>query len=162
MLEIPLTQGYIALIDDEDYLLIENFSWNVWKRDQFIYARAWERKPATIRKKVFMHTVIMDTPEGMLVDHLDGNGLNNQRYNLRVTNKTGNNNNRNITSSRGSSKHLGVFTINGRFRAQINRFWLGDYDDEEKAASVYREAKEVRDKMGFSKEVMRSIRESHK
>src|ERR1043165_2122866 len=76
--EIPLTQGYVALVDDCDYEWLSQWKWcaHVAKGGRTAYAfRA---------KGIAMHRVIMNAPEGMDVDHRDHNGLNNTRANLRI------------------------------------------------------------------------------
>jgi hypothetical protein len=80
--EIPLRSrkypGKVALVDDSDWAVLSAFSWAPDKRGPLFYARA------TIDgRKVYMHRLLRpDLPE---IDHEDGNGLNNQRYNLRET-----------------------------------------------------------------------------
>src|SRR3990167_2833786 len=84
MIELPLYDGTPTLIDDEDLPLVDRWAWH----HQILggglsYARRSNsrgRRPRTI----YMHRVIMNAPSGLVVDHIDGNGLNNQRSNLRV------------------------------------------------------------------------------
>ena len=76
MKEITLTQGYIALVDDEDYDVLSQFNWSVKIKKYTCYAQGWNRKS--------MHRMIMRCPDNMEVDHRDGDGLNNQKHNLKV------------------------------------------------------------------------------
>ena len=83
--EIPLTQGQVAIVDEEDYT----------KLAQYKYAAAWSHRSKTfyaVRKVridgkkhiVYMHREIMQTPKGLDTDHKDNNGLHNWRDNRCV------------------------------------------------------------------------------
>lgn len=83
MKEIPLTKGRVALVDDEDFIEISKHKWYANHDTHTIYAQRTptiEGKQITIR----MHRYILNAPYGQKVDHKDGNGLNNQRNNLRL------------------------------------------------------------------------------
>lgn len=75
---IPLTRGYCAMVDPEDYEWLSRHRWHVKVRGRRRYALRVERG-----KTIFMHREIMKTPKGMVVDHIDGNGLDNHRANMR-------------------------------------------------------------------------------
>ena len=77
MKEIPLTQGKVALVDDADYKQLILYRWRVAKQRHTWYAYC--RKISQ-----YMHRVIMQPPEGFFVDHINHNGLDNQRKNLRL------------------------------------------------------------------------------
>ena len=84
VIAIPLTQGKVALIDKEDLPLAESYSWCAWPHRNTTYAQS---------RMGALHALIMQTPKGMVTDHINGNGLDNRRRNLRiVTNKENLNN----------------------------------------------------------------------
>jgi hypothetical protein len=97
MKEIPLTQGKSTLVDDGDYESLIKYKWFAQKSGTRYYAgrNVWggTRKRPKI-SYVFMHRCLLDTPKGMEVDHIDGNGLNNQKSNLRNVTKRENLQNR--------------------------------------------------------------------
>lgn len=84
MKEIKLTRGKVALVDDEDFDFLNQFNWFARKSGNTYYAcrGIWNGENMT---PIRMHRVIMkNAPENMLIDHIDGNGLNNQKENLRI------------------------------------------------------------------------------
>lgn len=88
MRKIKLTRGMYAMVSDEDYERVSQFKWyaNPGRRQgsvQSCYARC--------RAAGYMHRFIMGYPSHKVVDHIDGNGLNNQRENLRVVTVAENN-----------------------------------------------------------------------
>lgn len=91
---IPLTQGYVATIDAADLHLVDGYTWTAIVRPYTVYA--YRKDPGT-GKNVHLHRVIMGDPEGLTVDHRDGNGLNNTRSNLRSATKAQNNRNQRVT-----------------------------------------------------------------
>src|SRR5690349_13550488 len=109
---IPLTQGKVTLVDDADYEELSKFKWCAVKHNRNFYASRSQYlgyvngKMKT--KSIFMHRLLLKPDKGFVVDHLDGDGLNNQRYNIRsVTHRT------NILAFRrkpvgASSKYRGV------------------------------------------------------
>jgi HNH endonuclease len=89
---ITLSQGKQALVDDEDYeWLLGGGNWSAAKRnDGTDLYYAVRNNPDNRRRQEYMHCVIMDVcsengiAQGMFVDHIDGNGLNNQKANLEI------------------------------------------------------------------------------
>jgi HNH endonuclease len=83
MKEIPLTRGKVALVDDEDYESLIQWKWLVRYHRKTCYARRIDRhtgKPITIH----MHREILGVKPNQQVDHINGNGLDNRRSNLRI------------------------------------------------------------------------------
>lgn len=115
---VPLTQGYEAVIDAADAHLVASWNWYAIKDGNTVYA---QRSVATgERRTVRMHRVLMGDPTGLLVDHRDGNGLNNIRENLRLATYQQNNHNARL-SKRNTSGLKGVSwsKANGKWFAQI-------------------------------------------
>ena len=142
---VPLTQGFCAVIDACDFEKVAGYNWHVFHNKTNVYARRTERLPSGKRRTVQMHRVISECPDGKVVDHRDGNGLNNIRVNLRICDPVNNAQNcktyrNNSTGVRGV-QHYGA----GRFRAQIRHekklLHLGVFDTLEEASASYEKAK---------------------
>jgi hypothetical protein len=83
MKRIPLSQGKFALVDDSDYEWLNQWKWSVngAKARPYAMRKDWSFPKG---KTVLMHRLIANPPKGFVVDHIDGNTLNNCRSNLRV------------------------------------------------------------------------------
>lgn len=148
MKEIKLTQGKVALVDDEDFEYLSQFKWQYNKNCTVSgYARRNVRVNGKV-KSIPMHREILGLGWGnkTKVDHKDRNGLNNQKSNLRHATVTQNNCNRRLHNKH---KYRGVtFIKNGgyisKWRASIvkdgRRIPLGHYKTVEEAALAYNEA----------------------
>lgn len=84
MKEIPLTQGRVALVDDEDYELVRQHKWHAQKAGNIFYASSHVVNENGTRTYLQMQRFLVDAGREMRVDHKDRNGLNNQRANLRI------------------------------------------------------------------------------
>jgi hypothetical protein len=98
MVKLHLTSGLVAMVDDEDWDLIKGYNWYSVKMRNTHYVRA--TIPKSGGKKVYLHRLIMGEPEDMMVDHIDGNGLNDQKSNLRICTNAENQRNKQSTSGR--------------------------------------------------------------
>jgi hypothetical protein len=135
MKQIPLTQGLFAAVDDDDFEWLSQWKWSVNRcAGDLVYAA---RRNG--RKHEKMHRLIMGFPS-LDVDHKDGNGLNNQRDNLRIGTRSQNAVNRG-PDQRNSSGFKGVSLDHGRWRARIRigrvLVSLGHYGTAEEAARAY-------------------------
>lgn len=147
MKEIQLTRGQVALVDDEDFEMLMNFKWHAIKPhgSHTYYAVTKIPKSAGIGSgTVRMHRLIMLLEEWEMVDHIDGNGLNNQKSNLRYCDVRQNAQNRHDKNK--SSRYPGVdwFKALGKWRANIRidgkKVYLGVSDDEDEAFQMYKDA----------------------
>ena len=84
MRRIQLTQGMVALVDDVDYAAFSVWRWFASKGRNTYYATTHGNERGRGRGTFSMHRIIMDAPRGVPVDHINGNGLDNRRRNLRL------------------------------------------------------------------------------
>lgn len=92
--KIPLTQGKFVTVDADDFDFLNQWKWYAWKDgERNCYARKHERLPDGKGIKVYMHRLIMSAPKGKDVDHINHNGLDNRKCNLRVCDRFENNGN---------------------------------------------------------------------
>jgi len=147
MKEILLTRGKIAIVDDEDFTSLSRYKWrahkdrkrNIWYAVRSVYfpvqpSRSWEND--TIR----MHCQILQWFEG--IDHINHDGLDNRRSNLRIATAT--QNAQNSRKRKGtSSKYKGVYwdkqmsSYRARITVEGKHEHLGLFKDEEAAARAY-------------------------
>ena len=140
---IPLYQGRSALVDDDDYERLLGFKW--------IYTGGYvNRKPYCpsvngVRKyrNVSLHREIMNPPDGMVVDHIDGNVFNNQKTNLRICTHRENIMNQRTQIRVKASKYKGVYrdkrrnTWNARIKVNQKTIHIGVFLNEDDAARAY-------------------------
>lgn len=150
MKEIQLTKGQITLVDNEDYDYLMQWSWvALFQKDRY-YAVARDKYSGKKQSQIRMHRVIMNTPDGMEVDHVFHNTLDNRKFieingelkqNLR--NCTHEQNMMNAQFSRGGSMYIGVYYRKDRkcYTATISHkdksIHLGHFKTEEGAAIAY-------------------------
>lgn len=135
---VELTQGFQAEIDDSDRELVAAFRWKVLKAGSKRYAaRSRRSETGRVDETILMHRVICAAPEGVLVDHKDGNGLNNRRSNLRLA--TQQQNAVNSKHEKGRSGFRGVYwnKEKGLWQAQISGKYLGRFENAEDGARAY-------------------------
>jgi hypothetical protein len=140
---VELTRGAVATIDAADIHLVSSNNWCLQLLGGRQYAGHSQRGES--RRLVLMHRVIFDAPGGMHIDHIDGDGLNNRRSNLRLASREGNMRNVGKTAS-NTSGYKGVHWCEGakKWRCQIRtdggRISLGLFDTPEAAYEAYRSA----------------------
>lgn len=79
--EIPLTRGFVTIVDESDYEWLNQWKWRVATVRQKAYAVRWNEERGKILES--MHRVITNCPQGLMVDHINGDTLDNRRENLR-------------------------------------------------------------------------------
>jgi hypothetical protein len=137
---VPLSQGKFAIIDAGDANRVLGFNWSYRQHRGREYAI---RALPGGRRNVFMHVELMGPlPDGFEVDHIDGNGLNNRRNNMREATRHQNMHNaRGRRVSRSGYKGVSLNACSGRWIARIflegRQRSLGCYDTAEEAARAY-------------------------
>ena len=140
--EIPLTQGKVMLVSDHRYDEMNTHSWYAWQTDGYWYAARFSKQKDGPRHIIFAHRVVVGAKSGEQVDHIDGNGLNNQDENLRICSISQNEANSNKREG-ATSKYKGVTwnSSTGKWKAQIQQqrhlVYLGVFEEEEAAAKAY-------------------------
>lgn len=148
-IQIPLSKTgkhrdkFIAVVSDEDAVLAQ-FSWVVWhKKDKSAYAQRVIHENGKA-KLIAMHRIIAERmfgeiPAGMIVDHIDGDGLNNTRANIRLATRS--QNGANSRKNKNKSLPKGVTMSDGKYRARIifqgKSLYLGVFDTKELAKAAY-------------------------
>jgi hypothetical protein len=145
--EIPLTQGKVTLVDDEDFERVKNLGWcasNAGKGRFYAKARL---RGENINKTIFLHRIIANTPNDLKTDHINGDTLDNRKCNLRIVSDSQNNQNKHKTTNKLGAK--GVFNNRqGTYYVQITkdkkRYNLGTYQTIKEAIDTYnKKAKEL-------------------
>src|SRR5262245_54770890 len=111
MVEVPLTQGKVALIDDEDAPRILTHKWTLSfdrkRRRKVFYAVRYVRNEDGSRMSIGMHREIMNAPDHLEVDHINGDGLDNRKANLRLATRA--QNLRNTHRPKGKAGYRGIY-----------------------------------------------------
>lgn len=149
MKEIPLTQGFKCVVDDEDFERLVLHKWHAKIRTpRHVYA--CRSVPVLVETKVwgkidklYMHRDVIDVPPGFHIDHINGNTLDNRKSNLRIVTNSQNQMN---TSTRQGRRWKGI-SFHKSFRKWEARIWvnkkllsLGCFETAEEAAFAYDEA----------------------
>jgi len=147
MKAIPLSKGLVALVDDIDFVVLSAFKWcSSEKAPGHVHA---VRRPRGQQggALVHMHRSVMNAPKGMVVDHINGNTLDNRRSNLRVVTHKENIRHRAHGANRNSGtgvRGVSFCKTRGRYIAGIKvdgkKINLGRFDSIDAAAQAYAEA----------------------
>jgi hypothetical protein len=141
IVEIPLTQGKFAIVDAEDYPTVSGKRWfPIGSHTSYAVANIItdDGKHTTVR----MHRLIMDAKPGQSVDHINGNGLDNRRCNLRFASQHQNNaNQRKHKNNTSGFKGVSLDKKLNKWRAMItiNRraVYIGSFNSRRAAAIAY-------------------------
>ena len=136
---IPLSQDKIAIVDAEDYERLNKYKWSLSGHECGSYG---QRTESYTRRSIMMHREIMGAPGHLVVDHINHNGLDNRKRNLRLCTQEENIYN-SLPRRNCSSKYKGVYLHkrSKRYHAMIGykgkRYYLGTFRDEIDAAKAY-------------------------
>lgn len=142
--KIPLTQGKLATVDDADYEALIQFKWYLTTCGNHHYAARHTKRPEK-RTMVYMHRAITSAPKGLEVDHINGDGLDNRRENLRVCTHGENLRNQGLQANNRSG-YRGVSWSKKEkkwvtyIKVDNKRQFVGQFDEKENAARAYDEA----------------------
>jgi len=139
MKQITLTRGKAALVDDDMYIYLNQWKWHAIKgRNTFYAARHIIRNGK--RGYITMQHDVLSDKKGFIIDHIDQNGLNNLRRNLRRVNIRGNSLN-SCQYKNNKSGFRGVYKHRKSWRADKTVYGhtihLGSFQTKEDAAMAY-------------------------
>ena len=133
-----------AKVNPADYKRLRNYEWLANKSRNSFYARVIQTDSKTGKTRIkYMHQTVLEAPEGMVVDHINHDGMDNRRANLRAATYSQNVCNRKKQSGVYSSEFKGVtwYKEKRKWVARIgfrnNRKFLGYFTDEIEAAKAY-------------------------
>lgn len=137
MAEIILKGGHITLVDDEDYEALKDCVWYRNHHSDVGIEYAYRLDDGRMQ---YMHRVLTSAPDRMQVDHINGNGLDNRKGNLRICTQAENKRNKGIPRN-NTTGFKGVVAKNGKYRAQISvngsTINLGTHNTPQEAADAY-------------------------
>jgi len=150
--QIKLTRGYFAIVDDDDYEYLSQWNWYALVTPRIVYAIRQKQKNK--KRKVFlMHREILERKLGRnllpfpkeVVDHVNRNGLDNRKNNLRASTFAQNTRNeRKRENNRSGFRGVNWHKSSGKWMARIcvdyKRIHLGSFDDPREAAKAYDKA----------------------
>jgi len=142
MKEIKLTRGLKAKVDDQDYEWLNQWKWSARKSGNTFYATRHSKTVNGKRHDIIMHRLILNVPKGMQTDHADTDGLNNQRYNIRVCTQRENAQNRkrykgSASQYKGVHWNLKTKKWHAHIRFNGKLLYISYHDTEEAAARAY-------------------------
>jgi hypothetical protein len=135
--DIPLSRGFTAIVDDEDYEYLSRYAW--WA-DNLGYALTSVNQDGK-KRNIRMHRMLTKAPIGSIVDHADGNPGNNQKSNLRVVTQSENLMNTRTRKNLSGFKGVGWYKHYQKWQARVHckgrTYHIGYYDDPIEAARAY-------------------------
>ena len=142
MKEIKLTNGGVTLVDDSDYEELNQYKWFAHKERDTAYVLRYQYNGFRQYGRVLMHRQILNPEKSDDVDHVNGDGLDNQRSNIRVCSRQQNLENQRLRSDNTSGfKGVSLCNKNRAWRATVNlngkQVHVGCYPTKEAAAQAY-------------------------
>ena len=146
-----LGTGKTTLIDEEDYLYVKQFSWHLTdKGSNRLYAVRSTGKYINGKRqnlKFYLHRELLKATKGQIVDHINGNTLDNRKENLRICNTAENSRNqignfrlRKYSKYKGVKKNANCKTWSARINFNKKCIYLGSFKTEKEAAKAYNAA----------------------
>lgn len=138
-----LGEGEWTIVDQQDYYRLCNFKWHVAGSSGRFYAVRQIKVDNKHTKRMYLHREIMNAPKRLVVDHKNGDSLDNRRANLRLATQSQNLANAIRDKSKTSSRFTGVHFDKNRkkwfagMNYQGKKIFLGRFDDEIEAAKAY-------------------------
>lgn len=135
MREIKLSQGKVAIVDDEDYERISKRKWFFHAATGYAMGYVTQGRG---RSPVYLHRIILNAAKGDYVDHRSRDKLDNRHSNIRICTQTQNIlNSPNVGSGKWTSKYRGVSALRYKWKAAFCNRTLGHFYSEIEAAQAY-------------------------
>lgn len=141
-MEIPLTQGKVAIVDADDYEELSKYKWQYSATNGYAVGQI-RYDDGTYSEKVLMHRYIIGTRKGLHTDHINGDKLDNRKENLRECLPSENYVNRGICIKRNKSGYKGVYWRSEKEKYQVTlrknnkTFYVGLFEDINEAILMY-------------------------
>lgn len=141
MAVVIIHSGESAIVDDDDFAIISQLKW--YRSGKYVVANI--KNEIGVRKQISMHRLITNCRHGFYVDHIDGDGLNNQRKNLRVCTPLENAKNRCMSkANRSGYKGVSYCKTTKKWYASIKSnkksINLGYHESPQSAYEAYKSA----------------------
>ena len=141
---IRMAQPRYAKVDPADYKRLRKYQWFATKGTNCFYTRGCVANSKTGKEKlVYIHQMIIEVPEGMVVDHINHDGMDNRSANLRAATRAQNTRNRKKFAKSSGSKYKGIYFRKKTRKWEVlitfekKKIHLGTFPNEIEAAKAY-------------------------